>query len=86
MLLTSFLGQGLLAVATTIETNDQTIQLENEAVNDQEKVNDFLKKNKLVQGQDGKLYTTTAKIIARLQLVRCLILIVNFEQETALSM
>lgn len=61
MLLTSFLGQGLLAVATTIETNVQTIQLENEAVNDQEKVNDFLQKNKLVQGQDGKLYTTTAE-------------------------
>lgn len=61
MLLSSFLSQGLLAVATTIETANQTSQLENEPANDQKKVNDFLQKNKLVQGQDGKLYTTTAE-------------------------
>ncbi|WP_416379330.1 hypothetical protein [Enterococcus sp. 1001283B150225_161107_E12] len=61
MLLSSFLSQGLLVVATTIGPVDQTSQIKNKPSSDQEKVNDYLKKNKLVQGQDGKLYTTTAE-------------------------
>ncbi|EPI04512.1 hypothetical protein D920_00212, partial [Enterococcus faecalis 13-SD-W-01] len=62
MLLGSFLSQTGIAVATTI---DNTAGRKNTLLNgetsnseDREKVEAFLKEHKLIQGEDGKFYTT----------------------------
>lgn len=68
MLLGSFLSQTVHAVTTTIdsdqvtETSKQQEETDNDVqLGEKEKLTNFLKENKLIKGEDGKLYTTTAE-------------------------
>lgn len=62
MLLGSFLSQTGIAVATTIDSStEMKTALQNEETSnseDQEKIEAFLKDQQLIQGEDGKFYTT----------------------------
>ncbi|MGM0324105.1 hypothetical protein IGJ18_001612 [Enterococcus sp. AZ078] len=67
MLLGSFLSQTVLAVTTTLDQTDQAVKMSNnqetnesKQLDEQNKQTTFFNENKLVQGEDGKLYTTTA--------------------------
>ncbi|OQO71637.1 cell wall protein [Enterococcus villorum] len=66
MLLGSFLSHTVHAVTTTVDSDQvtETSEKQEETDNDvqlgeKEKLTNFLKENKLIKGDDGKLYTTT---------------------------
>ncbi|MFN6834437.1 MSCRAMM family protein, partial [Enterococcus hirae] len=67
MLLSSFLCQTGLAITIPIDQAEQATErikeketIENTKLDDQDQLTRCLQENKLVQGEDGKLYTTTA--------------------------
>lgn len=70
MLLGSFIGQTGLAVATTSDQSDQITEIskkqeqlsdESKAAVEEDHLTNFFKENRLIRGEDGKLYTTTVE-------------------------